>query len=523
MITLNWAGTYSFANLEWTTGTSAGASNNIGPATTNITLSGLSNTGLYNFSLIPFNRVSVAGVPVTSNIQLLPFVSLSNTTNISSNSFIVNWNSGTTYDNVNASIFDGTNTYTSGLVSSNTSNYQFNNLSTNTVYSIQLTPYLRTIAGFPINTSNSTAAVINFNSPAFTNNTGKTIDVNWISTTDYTTMAIYWASSAGGSNSVLFRPGVSSYRMYDLIGMTNYSVSLYPYTPINTVGYIVTQTVTTIPAIQFATPTITNQTDQTFYVNIIPDGFVGYSVQWYDKNGRNQVQYVNNMATWYMVFFLNSNSGYTVTITPYSGTFGSGTAGNAISITGYTLPVLYTSSLQSSGSRTLTVQYTGNQSYVKVFWRISGSGGSYSNSGFTTGYNASYPISNLIGLTTYDIYVVPYNQEYVANTAGAIFQGKTKANVSGITITPFSTSIRVDWTVNSEYTFLRLYIKYAGDSDANSYPTSSIYPPVSTFTFSSSIYTIIAPNTNYEIFVFGFDTDTSKPGDVLRYNVTTLA
>lgn len=524
MITLNWAGTYSFANLEWT-GTSVGASNNIGSSTTNITLRGLSNTGLYNFSLIPFNRVSVAGVPFTSNIQLLPFVSLSNTTNITSNSFIVNWNSGTTYDNVNASISDGTNTYTSGVVSSNTSNYQFNNLLTNTVYSIQLTPYLRAIAGFPVNTSNSTAAVINFNSPALTNNTGKTVDVNWISTSDYTTMAVYWTSSAGGSNSVLFTPGVSSYRMYDLIGMTNYTVSLYPYTPLNTVGIVVSQTITTIPAIQFATPTITNQTDQTFYVNIIAQGFVSYRVQWIDKNGVNRVQTINNMATWYMVYLLNSNSGYTVTVTPYSATFGNGTAGTAISVVGYTLPVLYTSSLQSSGSRTLTVQYTGNQSYVKVFWRLSGSG-SYSSSSFTGAnpYTINPSPNGLIGLTTYDIYVVPYNQEFVANSAGAVFQARTKANVSDIVITPGTDSIRIDWTVDNQYTYVYISIQLA--SNPTTYPAGSngnLNKPISTFTFTAALYPILVPNTNYVIRIIPYETDIRYPGDLFIYNVTTLA
>mgnify|MGYP006266457801 CR=1 FL=1 len=524
MIRLNWTGTYSFANLAWT-GTST-SNFNVSSSTNTILLNGLSNTGTYSFSLTPYNTVSVAGTVNTLNAQLLPFVSLSSISDITSNTFTVNWNSNmdyTTYTGVNVSLSDGTN---SGLISSNTSNYVFTNLPTNTAYTVQLTPYLNSLAGLPITTVTSTLSVVQFNTPAFTNNTGTTLDVNWINTNPlYTSIAVYWTYSGGSSNSVIFDQSVSSYTLYNLVGSKTYTVSLYPYTPINTIGYITSQTVITLPIISFATPTIINQTNQSFYVNLNNQGCTSYNVQWYDKTGRNNnVAYATSTA---LVYTLDANSGYTVTITPYSGTYATGTAGSSISVTGYTLPSIYTASVSSGGrnNTALTVSYTGNQSFVKVSWRVSGIG-SYSTSGFTTGYNSSYTITSLTGLTTYDIYVTPYNIQYTAGASSSTFQAKTLANVSGIVITPSSTSIRIDWTANSEYTFIYVGIKYPQDSDVNINLSGKLYPPVNTYTFtqvySNSTFISLTPSTSYTIKVYPYETNLVY-GNTLIYNVSTTA
>lgn len=495
-------GTYTKMNLSWTSTVTSGSYSNI-TSLTSSNLTGLAGNTLYTVNLTPFNFSSLMGSVVSTSFTTLATVTLATSaiTDLTTNSFTINWNlngSYTTYDSIIVFWNDGTNYYSSSSIPSSTNFYNITSLTTNTAYTITLTPYISGVPGQNTVTNTITLPAVSFTGTPITNLAGNSLTVNWINT-DYNTVNLYWTGSVGSSNISNINTSISSYNITGLTGSTSYTITLYPYNANNVVGQTISYAITTLPAIIFANTAITGIGTTSFTVNFTGAGYTTYYVAWTGTNGNNNNQ---SSGTSYNVTNLGANTADLITVTPYTGAI----SGNSISTTGYTLAFLSSASVSGTDGVFLTIVFSGSLSSVIITWTGNVSG----NSGYIT--TSPYNITGLYGLQTYNISVRAYNSQNVGNNTIS-FNGTTNANVRGITYSSTSNSITMNWSLTGEFSYIRSSLN-------DLYLSPIVSPPTASYTWQSP--TPIAANTTYTVKLFAYNA-SNNIGNYYIYSITTTA
>lgn len=473
----NAAGTpATFTTVTISGGEASSAYNQSG---TTATVTNLIANKKYTFTVTPYNSLTptpMAGPAISTNqILTYPYITgvnanlngLATTVTTQAN---MSWAYGTTFSTVRVTSPAGT---VGTLVYGNpTGNVVISGLTVNTNYTFSL---------FPINSGNVegitaiTSSITTFPSLAsatssLTGDSTSTASVSWAgpgSPASWTSTAVTISNGVGGAPGSVTGYTATSATTTSITGLSPNVLYTFTVTPYNSAspavaGSPLTTQVTTAPRVSGQGTSMPALTSTTTSLNVNwtaagnPASFGSVVIS---GSGTYSSYYTGATA---QITGLVTNTSYTFSLRPYSGSAGNGTAGPIVTCSGVTYPSVSGVSVSAISYTTATVSWTGAgtpATFTSVAVVVSNSS-SVGNGTVGTYTATSVPITGLVPNITYTFTVTPYNSATVAGTASAP-TGTTAAYVYT------AGTVTVDSVTTSSVT-----VHYSGGSNANGGSTS---------------------------------------------------